>query len=787
MKQQEKIYCSLDIETSGFDPLTNEILEVGFVFFTIGDRGVKVTEEFTQVFSPSRPVMPQILGLTGISQAELDSAPKFAEYQKILQDKLGQAVIVGHNITFDLKFLEAFGIKFSGESIDTLDLVQWILPTHHSYNLENLMHAFSISHKEAHRALADSKATLKLLEKLLQVYCGFPDKLKKEIKNHIEPCNFIWANFLDYSLAPLNFTHLDKEIRSAKGNNIADVGLKLEPKVIYNLPLNGNYLQKVAAAAEEKKSKVLLVFPNIAQVMQAYKQGLVGEAVFLPENVFNEKKFTALLKKNNLGPEEVRFVLKVLVWLKTNWQKRTVLDLNLSFFGGQFKSLITGGEIVENKSAKVLVCDQSTFLQLSAAGLYHSHTVVICGLSEFENSITSDIGVKAGWGYINFILKSFYNPELDFGLPKFKDIVIQTLLGSDLFFGLVNALLHTNDQSFQYFKISPQTEYEESYQKIKTAAYSFIEKLLEANKLLASKEIEKFSKNLKSFFETEENRVKWIELADRRCVFFSMPISITELVDGALKPYKKVCFVDSLQEKITAKFYVNRLGLNGFVSQSVLAAAPKDSKIKQGDLFSLLKKAASPRSKAIKYHPLPLMADSHTLSDLIADDKALPAVILFSSPALVRDFYDNNYRELKARAAVLAQSNSGGSNKIFHNFAINEKSILLATDKFILKYLSAQPVIDPVEKLRVKTLIICRLPFEQFTHPYQEAVSQSVSNAFMDYALPKAVYNFQSLIKFFYTDSLRDIYVIDAKLNKDYSSVFKDFYKNIPGAKISGD
>src|SRR6266404_6297563 len=171
---EHKIYCSLDIETSGFDPSNNEILEVGFAFFVLTNTGIKITDEFTQVFKPSKPVSPQIFGLTGISQKELENAPRFEEFREILQNKLGEAVIVGHNVIFDIKFLEAFGLKFSGQIIDTLDLVQWLLPTHHSYNLENLMHTFGISHKEAHRALADSKAALGLLEKLLQVYSGFP-------------------------------------------------------------------------------------------------------------------------------------------------------------------------------------------------------------------------------------------------------------------------------------------------------------------------------------------------------------------------------------------------------------------------------------------------------------------------------------------------------------------------------------------------------------------------------------------------------------------------------------
>ena len=110
--------------------------------------------------------------------------------------------------------------------------------------------------------------------------------------------------------------------------------------------------------------------------------------------------------------------------------------------------------------------------------------------------------------------------------------------------------------------------------------------------------------------------------------------------------------------------------------------------------------------------------------------------------------------------------------------------MLLASDKFILKSLNGQAQVESVRNLPVKTLVLCRLPFEQFTHPYQEAVSKAFPNAFMDYALPRALFNFQSLIKFFYTPVLKDIYVIDAKLGKDYADVFKDYYKFIPNADI---
>ena len=154
------------------------------------------------------------------------------------------------------------------------------------------------------------------------------------------------------------------------------------------------------------------------------------------------------------------------------------------------------------------------------------------------------------------------------------------------------------------------------------------------------------------------------------------------------------------------------------------------------------------------------------LLSLIKTGKVFPAAVLFSGTTQVREFYDKNYQELKPKVSLLAQSGSGGSNKIFRNFSINPESLLIATDKFILKHLSNQAAVEPVNNLPVKTLVICRLPFDQFTHPYQEALSQALPNAFEDYSLPRALYNFQSIIKFFYTPILKDVYVIDAKLSK---------------------
>jgi DNA polymerase III epsilon subunit-like protein len=780
MKKTDKIYCSLDIETSGFDPLKNEVLEIGFVFFEVGKNGFKITEEYTRVFKPNGVVPANILGLTGISQDELDSAEPFSEHKAELQKKLQTAVIVGHNINFDVNFLQSTGLKFSGEVVDTLDLVQWILPTHHSYNLENLMHTFSISHKEAHRALADSKATLKLLEKLLQVYSGFPAVLKTQIQKLIKPQNFSWQIFLDITLQPIVFSEMAKKLPSKKQKIPAGLP-KLEPQIFYNFSVGEEYLQALSLMAHSNKT--LLVVPKAQQALDLYKKGLVGKSVFLPEQQFSAKRFELLLQRKNHSQEELKFILKVLVWSRTNWQKETFLDLNLSFFGGQFKNLISGGEISSSEKSEVICCDFQTMLYLSENSLLKNRQVVVCGLNELESSVTANIGTKTSWGYINYLLKSFYNPELGSGDQRFQKAVDDSLLAGDLFFGLVNALLQTDPPGFVYYKILANTEFDEKYIKIKSAAESYQEKLEQANKIFKSSEIEKFYSSLQAFFQPQDNRVKWVELSENRCAFLSMPLNITSLVSDAFKNFKGVALADGLGTELLPKFFLNRLGLNNFKVQPVVLK--REKKLRQGDLFSAIKTLSGKPGK-INYHCLPEPPDTANLLKVLNGSSSLPAAVLFGSSLQVKQFYDQNYRELKKKASLLAQNNSGGSNKMFRNFGINSKSILLVSDKFILKHLTAQSAVEPVNHLAVKTLIICHLPFEHFTHPYQEAVSASLPNAFEDYALPRALYNFHSLIKFFYTQELKDIYIIDPKLAKSYAKVFKDYYKFIQGAEIKG-
>ena len=168
----------IDIETTGFDIYRDAIIEVAALSF----EGDKEPEIFSAVVSPSIEVPERILRLTGISRQELEQAKPLAAYRDILIQLCQNAVIVGHNVEFDLGFLEqALNIHFANPIWDTLDMARIFFPSMISYKLGYLYSNLTQDKLEnAHRALADAQATWRILqicwEKGLTLDLGFYDR-----------------------------------------------------------------------------------------------------------------------------------------------------------------------------------------------------------------------------------------------------------------------------------------------------------------------------------------------------------------------------------------------------------------------------------------------------------------------------------------------------------------------------------------------------------------------------------------------------------------------------------
>ena len=159
-------WVALDLETTGLDPDSDDIIEVGAVKY----RGAERLEVFQRLVNPLRPLPEFVQTLTGISPTELAKAPAFSAVADELQQFLGDCPIVGHNIGFDAAFLHRMGLRSSGPLYDTLDMASVLMPTQIGYALGHLAEVLGIAPAVAHRAKADAETAaavfLALLDRL---------------------------------------------------------------------------------------------------------------------------------------------------------------------------------------------------------------------------------------------------------------------------------------------------------------------------------------------------------------------------------------------------------------------------------------------------------------------------------------------------------------------------------------------------------------------------------------------------------------------------------------------
>lgn len=169
-------FTALDIETTGLNPKTEKIIEVGAVKVRQG----KVVARFERLVSPGRALEERITRLTGITDAMLQDAPLPEEVIPRLLAFIGEDCILGHSVLFDYSFVKKAAVNlqlveypfFHAVGIDTLKIARCLLPELESRSLPFLCQYYQIPHT-AHRAVEDAQATVLLYDKLME---SFPDK-----------------------------------------------------------------------------------------------------------------------------------------------------------------------------------------------------------------------------------------------------------------------------------------------------------------------------------------------------------------------------------------------------------------------------------------------------------------------------------------------------------------------------------------------------------------------------------------------------------------------------------
>ncbi|HVB73173.1 MAG TPA: exonuclease domain-containing protein [Ktedonobacteraceae bacterium] len=160
-------YVVLDTETTGLRPGSHRVIEIA----AIRVRGGEAQGSFQTLLNPGTRLPAFIVQFTGITQEMVNKAPKAAEIFSDFLNFIEGAILVGHNIGFDIGFLSyearLLGLDFPLDGLDTIPLARRFLPGLRRFKLDNVADHLKIATANRHRALGDARVTAAVFIKLL--------------------------------------------------------------------------------------------------------------------------------------------------------------------------------------------------------------------------------------------------------------------------------------------------------------------------------------------------------------------------------------------------------------------------------------------------------------------------------------------------------------------------------------------------------------------------------------------------------------------------------------------
>lgn len=283
-------YCVLDTETTGLSSYYDEVIEIGILKI----RDNKIVDRYTQLIKPQNIIDEFITQLTGITNEMVENMPRISEVKEEVLNFIGNDVIIGHNTSFDVRFISA-GLNTTLENnyVDTLQFSRKLYPELNHHRLSDLTEYLNLNNNE-HRALSDCISTKDLYdtikktmeEKQLTIKDLWvdPNKRKIDIKNitpqsaEIDEDNFFYNRHVVFT------GKLEKMVRKDAMQLIVNLGGILDSSVTkktnYLILGNNDYnsiLKGGKSLKHKKAEKLKLEGQDISVIDELTFYDLLGQ------------------------------------------------------------------------------------------------------------------------------------------------------------------------------------------------------------------------------------------------------------------------------------------------------------------------------------------------------------------------------------------------------------------------------------------------------------------------------------------------------------------------------
>ena len=162
-------FVVFDIETTGFSPINNRIIEIGAVKVVDGE----ITDRFSSFVNPDVPIPFRIEQLTGINDNMVLDSPQIDVVLPQFLEFCQNSTLVAHNASFDMSFIiencNRLGIANDFTYVDTVGIARVLLPDQAKHTLDAVAKTMGVSLENHHRAVDDAEATAEIFVKFIKL------------------------------------------------------------------------------------------------------------------------------------------------------------------------------------------------------------------------------------------------------------------------------------------------------------------------------------------------------------------------------------------------------------------------------------------------------------------------------------------------------------------------------------------------------------------------------------------------------------------------------------------
>lgn len=163
-------YVVIDIETTGFCSKYDEIIELSAIKVVNN----QVVDKFSTLVKPDNKIDDFIIDLTGITNEMLSNAPKIQQALPEYINFLGDNILIGHNVNFDVNFIYDnlnifFNKEFNNDFVDTIRFSRRLLQELENHKLKTIARHFELKFDKMHRGLIDCEITYQILLKFKEI------------------------------------------------------------------------------------------------------------------------------------------------------------------------------------------------------------------------------------------------------------------------------------------------------------------------------------------------------------------------------------------------------------------------------------------------------------------------------------------------------------------------------------------------------------------------------------------------------------------------------------------